>query len=145
MSDRKCPNCGEIVPSLSVTCPKCYNPVPREDVTEKRSSASMKSEEYDKNMFIATILAVIPGIFGLQGLGLIYLNHRESKGWYFLIIGAVLFMCMYLCVNWWNSVGSFTKILLTFSIIIIAITYMSSYLAQLIETRFGSFLNFFRR
>lgn len=145
MSNRTCPNCGELVPSLSVTCPKCYKPVPRDEPRNKKSSSPIERGSPKKNMFLATMLAAVPGIFGLQGLGLIYLDHTESKGWYFLVIGALLFMTLYMCVNWWDSVGSFTKIFLVFALIIVSITYLSSYLAQLIETRFGSVLNFFRR
>ena len=144
MSNRRCPNCGELVPSLSMTCPKCYSAVPRADTPKRKTPSPIKHETPEKNMFVATMLAAIPGIFGLQGLGLIYLDHKESKGWYFLIIGAILFMSMYLCVNWWNSVGSFTKVILVLALIILATTYISSYLAQLVETRFGSVLSFFR-
>ncbi len=143
MSSKRCPHCNELVPSLSVTCPKCYNPVPRDDIPEERPTGSIEHKA-SKNMLFATLLAVIPGIFGLQGLGLIYLDHKESKGWYFLIIGAVLFMSMYLCIDWGNSAGSFTKVILVFIIIILAVVYISSYLAQLVETRFGSVLKFFR-
>ncbi len=144
MSSKRCPNCNELVPSNSVTCPKCYGPVPRDDIPERKTTGSVNREVPKKNMLFATLLAVIPGIFGLQGLGLIYLNHKESKGWYFLIIGAMLFMSMYLCIDWGNSVGSFTKVILVFAVIILAVVYISSYLAQLVETRFGSVLKFFR-
>lgn len=144
MSNRRCPNCNEIVPSNSVTCPKCYSQVPRNDVSERKSSATTSSGSLQRNMTIATLLAAIPGIFGLQGLGLIYLDHKESKGWYFLIIGALIFMSMVLCVSWWDSVGSFTRVILIFALILLAIVYFSSYLAQLLETRFGSVLKFLR-
>lgn len=144
MSDRRCPNCNELVPSLSVTCPKCYSSVPRNDVPKKKSTTSVDRETFKKNITIATILAAIPGIFGLQGLGLIYLDHKESKGWYFLAIGAILFLTMYMCMNWWDSVGSFTRVILMFALIILAIVYFSSYVAQLVETRFGSLLKFFK-
>ncbi|HKM13432.1 MAG TPA: zinc ribbon domain-containing protein [Candidatus Methanomethylophilaceae archaeon] len=144
MSNRRCPNCNEIVPSNSVTCPKCYSQVPRNDVSERKSSATTSSRSLQRNMTIATLLAAIPGIFGLQGLGLIYLDHKESKGWYFLIIGALIFMSMVLCVSWWDSVGSFTRVILIFALILLAIVYFSSYLAQLLETRFGSVLKFLR-
>ncbi len=144
MSNRRCPNCNELVPSHSVTCPKCYSQVPRDNTPERKSPAPTSSKSFERNMTIATLLAAIPGIFGLQGLGLIYLDHRESKGWYFLIIGAVIFMSMVLCVSWWDSVGAFTRVILIFALILLAVVYFSSYLAQLLETRFGSVLKFLR-
>jgi hypothetical protein len=98
----------------------------------------------DKSVLIATLLAAIPGIIGLQGLGRIYLDYRSEKGWLFLIFGAVLFALIYLCIGWWSDAGSFTKVLLLLLLVILAVLYISSYLAQLADAHFGSVLKMFR-
>ncbi len=148
MTERRCPNCGEIVPSLSVTCPKCYSSVPRnDDVPDMNGPKPREREERipgDKSVLIATLLAAIPGIFGLQGLGRIYLDYRSEKGWLFLIFGAVLFALIYLCIGWWLDAGSFTRVLLLLLLVILAVLYISSYLAQLADAHFGSVLKMFR-
>lgn len=148
MTDRKCPECGEIVPSLSVTCPKCYSSVPRTDnVPDKKETSSSKDNDRkagDKSILIATLLAAIPGIFGLQGLGRIYLDYRNEKGWFFLVFGAVLFALIYLCINWWDVAGSFTRVLLILALAILVMLYISSYLAQLADAHFGSVFKMFR-
>ncbi len=148
MTERRCPNCGEIVPSLSVTCPKCYSSVPRnDDVPDMNGPRTGNREEKlpaDKSVLIATLLAAIPGIIGLQGLGRIYLDYRSEKGWLFLIFGAVLFALIYLCIGWWSDAGSFTKVLLLLLLVILAVLYISSYLAQLADAHFGSVLKMFR-
>ena len=90
------------------------------------------------------LLAIIPGVFGMHGLGLIYLDYKESRGWIFLLIGAVLFLSLIGMVTLWNAVGSFTRVVLIFTMIIFAVLYLSSYVAQLAETRFGSVLRLCR-
>ncbi len=148
MTERRCPNCGEIVPSLSVTCPKCYSSVPRtDDVPDMKSSKSRERKEVapgGKSVLVATLLAAIPGIFGLQGLGRIYLDYRSEKGWFFLVFGGVLFALIHLCIGWWSDAGSFTKVLLLLLLVILAVLYISSYLAQLADAHFGSVLKMFR-
>ncbi|MBP5394575.1 MAG: hypothetical protein J6Y18_01535 [Candidatus Methanomethylophilaceae archaeon] len=34
MSDRRCPYCGERVPSFTDNCPNCYRSIPREEKQE---------------------------------------------------------------------------------------------------------------
>ncbi|MGE0015123.1 MAG: hypothetical protein AB7S83_02920 [Candidatus Methanomethylophilaceae archaeon] len=148
MTERKCPNCGEIVPSLSVTCPKCYSSVPRNDDVPDMKGPQLRERDEKvpggKSVLIATLLAAIPGIFGLQGLGRIYLDYRNEKGWLFLVFGAVLFALIYLCIGWWSNADSFTKVLLLLLLVILAMLYISSYLAQLADAYFGSVLKMFR-
>lgn len=146
--DRRCPNCGELVPSLSVTCPRCYSQVPRDDTVpkEKKEYRSGTGDEgaKGKSLMIATLLAAIPGLFGLLGLGRIYLDYKNEKGWFFLVTGAILFTSLLLCVDWWDSVSSFTRVLLLLAMVILAIVYISTYLSQLADTYFGSVFKFFR-
>ena len=94
---RYCPKCGEPVPSNCLTCPKCYAKIPSEPVKEERQSngGSQKNESRKggKDPTIRLILSVIPGFFGLLGLGMIYDDYKSTKGYFFLCIGLVLFLC----------------------------------------------------
>lgn len=144
MIDSKCPHCGEHVPSTSTSCPKCYGSIPRNTVSRRPSRRARTHSQKEKNTTVAFLLALLPGIFGLQGLGLIYLNHENRKGWQFLGVGMILFLLLLGCANMWNAVGSVTKVLLVFAMIILGLVYISSYLAQLAETKFGTVFGLFR-
>ncbi|HKM09411.1 MAG TPA: zinc ribbon domain-containing protein [Candidatus Methanomethylophilaceae archaeon] len=150
ISERRCPNCNELVPSNSITCPKCYRTVPRDEKVADTGRSTQRADTYKiqetsvKNMKIAMLLAIIPGLFGIQGLGLVYLDRKDSRGWIFLLIGAVLFLALVGMASLWNGVGSFTRVVLIFTMIIFGVLYLSSYIAQLAETRFGSVLRLFR-
>ena len=150
ISERRCPECNDLVPSNSITCPRCYKAVPRDEKPAGTGRSAQKTDTYRiqetrvKDMRIAMLLAIIPGVFGIQGLGLIYLDYKESRGWIFLLIGAVLFLSLIGMVTLWNDVGSFTRVVLIFTMIIFAVLYLSSYVAQLAETRFGSVLRLCR-
>lgn len=93
MADRRCPYCGELVPSNSVTCPKCYKKIPVEPEPVRRERRT--SEEgggRTPSRKIALALAVIPGFFGLLGLGLIYRNPRQKRGYMALVLGLLVFL-----------------------------------------------------
>ena len=99
MSDRYCPFCGELVPSTSVTCPKCYRKIPAEpDVPkEERRRERQRDTPVDErpqrsyNKKVALALAVIPGFFGVLGLGQIYKDYRSTGGYFILLLGLLLF------------------------------------------------------
>jgi hypothetical protein len=101
MADRYCPYCGEMVPSTSLTCPKCYKKIPTVE-PEKRSSGgdggsskrtgSGTGSGGGKSDGVALILAIIPGLFGLLGLGMLYKNYKSRGGLIFLILGIVVFI-----------------------------------------------------
>jgi hypothetical protein len=132
------------MPSTGTVCPKCYGSVPRNTVSREPPRRTPVRGEKEKNKTLAFVLAVLPGIFGFQGLGLIYLNHENRRGWHFLAVGLVLFLSLLGCVSWWDGVGSITRVLLVFAMIILSIIYISSYLAQLAETKFGTVFGLFR-
>lgn len=93
MADRRCPYCGELVPSTSITCPKCYRKIPSEPEPVRRESDSRKSEGGRRyNPRIAMLLSLIPGLFGLLGLGLIYRNPRQKRGYVALLLGLCFFI-----------------------------------------------------
>lgn len=93
MADRRCPYCGELVPSTSITCPKCYRKIPSEPEPVRRESGSQsKGSGRSSSRTIAILLSVIPGLFGLLGLGLIYKNPRRKIGYIALVIGLLFFI-----------------------------------------------------
>lgn len=93
MADRRCPYCGELVPSTSITCPKCYKKIPAEPEPVRRESDRPKNESGRRyNRTVAILLSLIPGLFGLLGLGLIYRNPRQKRGYIALVLGLLFFV-----------------------------------------------------
>ena len=89
---RYCPKCGEAVPTNSLTCPKCYAKIPPEPVkAEPNSSQDGKRILGDKNRLILLILSVVPGFFGFLGLGQIYRDYTQKRGYVFLLFGLLFF------------------------------------------------------
>lgn len=86
---RKCPKCGEPVPSNCITCPKCYAKVPSEPAPAENQTK--ESEPKQINNTVLFLLTIVPGIFGLLGLGLLYKNGTSGKGLLFLGVGLLLF------------------------------------------------------
>ncbi len=92
-----------MVPSTSLTCPKCYKKIPVEpkvtstgDGGASGGKGSGKSggsggSTGEKSNAIAMILAIIPGLFGILGLGLLYKNLKSAGGLLFLVIGLIVF------------------------------------------------------
>ena len=99
MSDSFCPFCGELVPSTSVTCPKCYRKIPAEPDAPKeerrrerqRDTPVGERPKRSYNKKVALALAVIPGFFGVLGLGQIYKDYRSTGGYFILLLGLLLF------------------------------------------------------
>jgi hypothetical protein len=88
---RYCPKCGEPVPSNCITCPKCYTKIPPEPVKATDDNATNQSgKKSDKSLRL--LLTIIPGFFGVLGLGQIYRDYTSPKGYIFLIVGLALFL-----------------------------------------------------
>ena len=93
MADRRCPYCGELVPSNSLTCPKCYKRIPKEpEPAPRREERRETGGKRDYSRKIAVFLCLIPGLFGLLGLGLVYRNPRQKRGYIALVIGLLVFV-----------------------------------------------------
>ena len=82
MADRRCPNCGELVPAFSLTCPKCYRSIPREEpegryriIDDDRAPTPRMT-----NRRLVLILSILPAVFGLFGLG-----NPGSGVWMFIL------------------------------------------------------------
>ena len=89
---RYCPKCGEPVPPNSLTCPKCYAKIPAEPVKKESRSQDSGGPGRSNNGRVRMALAIIPGFFGILGLGQIYRNYRQLKGYIFLVLGLVFFV-----------------------------------------------------
>ena len=74
------------MPSNSITCPKCYKkiPVQPEPVAPERPRAR------DRNPKVALILDAVLGLFGLLGIGQLYMG--EKRGALFLLFGLAVFL-----------------------------------------------------
>ncbi len=100
MADRYCPYCGELVPSTSLTCPKCYKKIPVMEPEKTStggggggsSSKRSGSSSSGNSRTIAILLAVIPGLVGLLGLGLLYKDHKSIPGVLLLGLGLLVFI-----------------------------------------------------
>lgn len=92
MADRRCPYCGELVPSNSVTCPKCYKKIPSEPEPVRKESKGTKKDGRRYSRKVALALTLVPGLFGLLGLGLIYKNPRQKRGYIALALGLLFFV-----------------------------------------------------
>ena len=87
---RYCPKCGEAVPSNSITCPKCYAKIPFEPAESENKSESSKPKNRDDT--IKLILTIIPGLFGILGLGVLYEDSSNDMGYKFLVGGLILYV-----------------------------------------------------
>ncbi len=134
MADRYCPYCGELVTYTSITCPKCYKKIPNqpEQFEEKKESGKTTSSSGGKKHSIALLLALIPGLFGLLGLGLLY-NDRSSKpGWTLLVVGLLTFILFIIIVT--SSIFILNIVLA----IPVAIVYGLMYIANAVGTLLSS-------
>ena len=130
MSDtRRCPYCGEMVPSFSLTCPKCYHQIPREEERGESRDSGYRILDDDRapavhtvNHKVVLILGLIPSLFGLWGLGQIY-QRDYGKGLMFLVMGLALMGSMVLVHGMSGALG-------TIGFVATLIMYIGGYLFQ---------------
>ncbi len=97
IADRRCPNCGERVPSTSITCPKCYKKIPVESKQTARSESRTGDSPrgwkvpWTPNPKYGLILDIVLGLFGLLGIGQLYCGRK--RGIVFLLGGLLFFGC----------------------------------------------------
>lgn len=138
----KCPSCGEPVPSNSLTCPRCYASIPRRE--EKPIKEKPVRKTVVKSKLVSILLAVLPAPFGLLGLGLIYEDYKDRRGWAYLIFGLVVYVMLITFIMLWARGEIIAKVLSTVMAFIMAIVYISAFFAQIAETKFGSIFKMFR-
>ena len=101
---RRCPYCGEEVPSFSINCPKCYRDIPREE-KKQRTETKRSSIPDDRapsvrviNMRIVLLLALIPAALGIMGMAQMYEGYYR-KGAFFLTVGLIIFIPLVLLIT----------------------------------------------
>lgn len=142
MPDRYCPFCGELVTSNSITCPKCYKKIPADQPARKEDErkGSEKRREYSGKVALA--LNLIPGLFGILGIGQIYRDNRDAKGYIILVVGLILFtIAMLLILNMFP--GPVMNILTKFSAIPVMILYALVYIGAVADIVVGKVLGKF--
>lgn len=147
MSQRKCPHCGELVQSNSLTCPKCFKSIPREesvDTSEYVINDEKGKRTGSKSPNLTAFLAIFPAFVGILGLGMIYQDPRSSKGYWFLIAGLILFLPFLALFFTMLDSGFLSAILLFIALVIIILIYISAAIAAFVETMFGSIFKVFR-
>ena len=145
---RRCPKCGAVVPDNSLTCPQCYTEVPR-DLTEQepvrdRNEFRKQIERRKKDMRISLVLAIIPAFFGILGLGLIYQDSRDFRGWRYLAIGAVLYLLPVAAIVVIGFADVLAAVLLIIPLFFVLLLYAGIALVSIAETYFGSFRLLFK-
>ncbi len=131
---RKCPYCGEAVPSYSLNCPKCYKSIPREEfkVEEDIRKSTIPNDRAPSvqvfNRRTVMFLALIPAAIGLMGLGQIY-EKEYSKGVKFLIAGIILFGSIVALITNFDSFGG-GKFLAVALAIFLFILFIGTYVVQ---------------
>lgn len=131
---KKCPYCGEEVPTFSVTCPKCYREIPREE-TKRSSGYSVPNDRvpatktYNKTLIL--ILAIVPALIGIMGMGQIY-QGRVEKGIKFLVVGLLSFGIMAFCMFQMVTVQGWAFLLLGLFIIALLV-YFITFIVQALD------------
>lgn len=93
MAQRRCPYCGEMVPSNSITCPKCYKKLPNEEpgkATEFVGKAEDSAKKLRRNPKIAIGLDLVLGLVGLLGIGQVYMGRPRFL--FVTLIGLLVFV-----------------------------------------------------
>ena len=131
---RKCPYCGEPVPSFSINCPKCYRSIPREEERPKEDirKGTVPNDRAPSvhviNMRVVLILALIPAAIGFMGMGQIY-EREYRKGLYFFIPGFLLFVSLVAIISSYGSFGAGTFLAVAGTIFLLII-YIGLYAVQ---------------
>ena len=136
---RKCPYCGERVPTFSVNCPSCDRSLPRDEPKEQETYRIIDDDRapslYRVNRRTVALLAFIPGVFGIFGLGQMY-QKDWHKGIMFLLMG--IFM-MTTIVMLFSMVGGPVGIFLGIGLLIL---FIGGYLIQAFDAVVRSLFRF---
>ena len=142
---RKCPYCGEAVPSYSVNCPKCYRDIPREEFkVEEDIRKGVPDDRVPSvrtiNMKVVILLALIPAAMGLMGMGQMY-EREYSKGFFFLVPGFLMFIALVFLFTNFSSFGA-GAFLAVAGIIFLLILYIGLYAVQAFDAIVRSIIPF---
>lgn len=146
--NRQCPYCGASIPDNALTCPNCYKEVPRKtdpgrqeryDSGGYTDSGAQRLSNSHKSRSLTMLLATVPAFFGLLGLGQLYQDYHNEKGWVFLALGLILYGILVMMILAVAGHGLATAVLLTIAIIVFALLYLSTAIAALVDAYLGSF------
>ena len=147
---RYCPRCGAVVPQNSLTCPQCYAEVPRDVPDEPEPGYSRKAfdrsgDEFreqigrrKKSAMLALFLSVVPAFFGLLGLGLIYEDRRDPRGFKYLGAGLILFAVIVALIFTVHASGILGTVLFIIPTALLLLIYLGCALAAAAETWMGN-------
>ncbi|MBQ3735611.1 MAG: zinc ribbon domain-containing protein [Candidatus Methanomethylophilaceae archaeon] len=138
LADRRCPHCGERVPSFSINCPNCYRSIPPEDPPkeEYRIIDDDRAPSVRRvNRKLVAFLAFVPGVFGLFGLGQLY-QKDWHKGIMFLLTGILMMASMVMLLK---MVGGPVAIILFIGLLIL---FIGGYLIQAFDAVVRSLFRF---
>ncbi|MDR1404762.1 MAG: hypothetical protein LBJ20_04255 [Candidatus Methanoplasma sp.] len=146
MSQNRCPFCGERIQRNNLTCPRCFREIPREPQAgcSRITTDNVQKKYPEKSLGIALFLAAAPAFAGILGLGMIYLNPRERRGYWFLAAGLALFLPIIILFFTMRDSGLLSAMLLLAAIAVILLLYASAAVAAFIETVFGSVFKILR-
>lgn len=126
------------MPSFSVNCPNCYRSIPQEEprqeeyrIIDDDRAPSLRRV----NRKTVALLAFIPGVFGLFGLGQLY-QKDWHKGIMFLLMGIFMMATMVLLLT---SVGGPVAIILFIGLLIL---FIGGYLIQAFDAVVRSLFRF---
>jgi len=144
--NRYCPYCGASIPDNALTCPNCYKQVSRNPDAGRQNQyntytddGSQRLGHSHKSRSLTMLLATVPAFFGILGLGQLYQDYRNGKGWIFLILGLIFYTVLVLMILTVAGNGLVAALLLTIAIIIFALLYLSTAVAALVDAYLGSF------
>lgn len=138
MTTRRCPYCGEAVPSFSLNCPKCYRSIPREEEKPPEEDIRGKRQSIpdDKalspivfNRKIVLLLALVPAAFGVMGMAQMY-ERCYKRGATFLCVGLPLFIAMVLLIANMTSMGAGGTVLFVGLFIMCLVLFLATYAVQ---------------
>ncbi len=142
---RSCPYCGEEVPSFSLTCPKCYREIPREEKKEERrrgpsvpNDRAPATQTYSRTIIL--VLAILPALFGIMGMAQIY-QKKTKRGLKFLAVGLASFLIMAFCMYQMITSGGWAFLLFGLAVISLLV-YLGTFIAQLFDAYARSLFNF---
>jgi len=126
--ERRCPHCGEPVPSNSINCPACFREIPRDSTT----ASERKTEVGWKSRGLALLLALIPAVFGGLGIGLIYLGDKKDGAIIFITGILLFFLITLLFLNFGGPPGR--AVMMIGLIVMLGLAYLVLFSLQLLMT-----------
>ncbi|NLU45470.1 MAG: hypothetical protein GXX87_00760 [Euryarchaeota archaeon] len=149
-----CPHCGVAVPSDCGRCPRCFRDIDIEaqrrrgadgaeyTIVESGSRRERTRRERPEKRPLSSravlLLATLPALFGVLGLGQIVRDRRDAVGFYFLLIGLILFIPSVLLVTDTWAGGITTGLLRVSAFVLLMGAYLLTALVSLADLYFGS-------